>query len=127
MEIQWSGNVRLARCGADKFGRLDNRFCGETFQFREALIPGSVGKFVETICPVCSLKWDIMAASTFDMRYKFCEELAAILNVDPYSAYKLAERSFCFKHIHVRPVEPPQRPIPHQTVIPQTRYPYADE
>src|SRR5215469_4149375 len=127
MEIQWSGNVRIARCGADKFGRLDTRFCGETFQFREALIPGGYGKFVETICPVCSLKWDIMAASTFDMRYKFCEELAALLSIDPYSAYKLAERSFHFKHVHVRPVEPPQRPIPQQTVIPQTRYPYADQ
>jgi len=125
MEAQWSGNVRIVRCGVDKFGHFDTRCCGEMFQARQTSIFG-IGKFFEAICPVCSLKWDIMAASTFDMRYKFCEELAALLSIDPYSAYKLAERSFHFKHVHVRPVEPPQRPIPQQTVIPQTRYPYAD-
>ena len=126
MEVQWSGNVRIGQCGVDKFGHYDTRFCGGTFQFREASIFG-IGKFYETVCPVCSLKMDIMSASTFALRYKFCEELAAMLSIDPYSAYKLAERSFHFKHVHVRPVSPPQRPIPQQTVIPQTRYPYADQ
>jgi hypothetical protein len=129
--IQWSKNVRIGRCGESRYGEMDNRFCGETLHFREAVT--ALGHWRESICPICSLKWDIMACSSYKERDKLCGELAEIMRVDAGSAYRMAKRSFWFDGVSLRrPLESP-RPIPTpqsasgkpQNVIPY-RKPYRD-
>lgn len=118
--MNWSGAIRVGQCGINKYGKVDTRFCGETFQFRELVTP--LGKWQETICPICSLKWDIMAATVFKDRYRLCEELAQVLATDPYSAYLIASRSFKFSSNHCAPVRPPLNPKPAITY----RSPYTE-
>ena len=106
MNTEWTDETRVSRCGLNKWGKIDTGFCGEIFTFRTARI-SIFGKIPETICNICSLKWDIMASTSFKERYQLCEELAQELAVDPYSAFVIAKNSFHFTDNHCPPVRPP--------------------
>jgi hypothetical protein len=105
MNTEWTGKTRVSRCGLNKWGNIDRGFCGETFTFREAQI-GIFGRIPETICSICSLKWDIMASTSFSERYRLCEVLAKVMNTDAYSAFCIAKASFHFNDNHCPPVRP---------------------
>jgi hypothetical protein len=110
----------------DKFGVLDDRFCGEEYHFRQSAIPG-LGQMWEGCCPVCGLKWDIMAATTYPARIALCDELAQMLQCDRYGAYLIASRSFRFEHVNTRAVKQnaPESNPGASNVVPY-RQPYAD-
>lgn len=124
-ELEWTSNVRIARCGEDRYGALDTRFCGETFHFREART--ALGRWRESICPICSLKWDIMACTDYKERDKLCAKLADIMHVDLRGAYLMARRSFWFDGLSLRrPLESPKRPLAGVGNVIPLRQPYRD-